>query len=126
LGEHEQACGLDEDTLTRRRRVLGEDHPNTLLTAYNLAIRLRELGKDEQARALTEDTLTRRRRVLGAVTSSTGRSFAAVVKAVDIPSGSISSLGGQGIRLYLLTQHGDPRVAHKVRDLYEKAPGVAV
>jgi hypothetical protein len=31
---------LDEDTLVRRRRVLGEDHPDTLASADNLAIGL--------------------------------------------------------------------------------------
>ena len=65
LGEHEQARALDEDTLARRRRVLGEDHPDTLRSANNLAIDLRALGEHEQARALDEDTLARRRRVLG-------------------------------------------------------------
>jgi len=30
LGEHEQALALAEDTLARRRRVLGEDHPTQL------------------------------------------------------------------------------------------------
>ena len=65
LGEHEQARALDEDTLTRRRRVLGDDHPDTLASASNLAADLRALGEHEQARALDEDTLARRRRVLG-------------------------------------------------------------
>ena len=31
---------LDEDTLARRRRVLGEDHPDTLASADNLAFSL--------------------------------------------------------------------------------------
>ncbi|MEU1619100.1 tetratricopeptide repeat protein [Streptomyces sp. NPDC005722] len=65
LGVTEQARALAEDTVARRRRVLGEDHPNTLTTASNLAIWLAALGVTEQARALAEDTLTRRRRVLG-------------------------------------------------------------
>ncbi|MEU4919198.1 tetratricopeptide repeat protein, partial [Streptomyces parvus] len=47
------------------RRVLGEDHPDTLSTAFNLAIDLAELGRTEAARDLGEDTLARRRRVLG-------------------------------------------------------------
>jgi Tetratricopeptide repeat len=33
-GEHEQAGALDEDTLSRRRRVLGEDHSDTLASAH--------------------------------------------------------------------------------------------
>jgi uncharacterized protein HemY len=49
------------DTLTRRRRVLGDDHPDTLNSANNLAINLRQLGEHEQARRLVQDTLTRQR-----------------------------------------------------------------
>ena len=36
---------LDEDTLARRRRVLGEDHPDTLTSANNLALDLYALGE---------------------------------------------------------------------------------
>ena len=36
---------LDEDTLARYRRVLGEDYPDTLRTAGNLAADLRALGE---------------------------------------------------------------------------------
>src|SRR6476659_1136164 len=76
---------LDEDTLARRRRVLGEDHPDTLASADGLAISLRAVGgypgtlisagnlaaglghsgEHHAARELGEDTLARRRRVLG-------------------------------------------------------------
>jgi hypothetical protein len=33
--------GLDQDTLEHRRLVLGPDHPDTLRSAYNLAVELR-------------------------------------------------------------------------------------
>jgi hypothetical protein len=76
---------LDEDTLARRRRDLGEDHPDTLASADGLAISLRAVGgypgalaaasnlatvvrhrgEHQAARELGEDTLARRRRVLG-------------------------------------------------------------
>ena len=56
---------LDEDTLARGRRVLGEDHPDTLAAASNLAVSLRAAGEYQAARELGEDTLARRRRVLG-------------------------------------------------------------
>ena len=59
------ARDLDEDTLDRKRRVLGDDHPSTLTTASNLAIDLRLLGDPRAARDLDEDTLQRRRRMLG-------------------------------------------------------------
>jgi hypothetical protein len=65
LGEYQQARKLDEDTLARRRRVLGDDHPDTLHSANNLAIDLRRAGEHQRARELDEDTLDRRRRVLG-------------------------------------------------------------
>ena len=43
-----------DDTQARRSSavVLGEDHPHTLHSAHNLAIRLWSLGEREQARAL--------------------------------------------------------------------------
>src|SRR4029077_13586368 len=56
---------LDEDTLARRRRDLGEGPPATLAAASNLAVSLRAAGEYQAARELDEDTLARRRRVLG-------------------------------------------------------------
>ena len=51
--------------MTRRRRILGEDHPDTLTSASQLANDLFGLGNYPQARELQEETLTRRRRILG-------------------------------------------------------------
>ncbi|MEV6515110.1 FxSxx-COOH system tetratricopeptide repeat protein, partial [Micromonospora chalcea] len=65
LGHYPQARALTEDTLSRCRRALGDDHPHSLTSASNLAGDLHLLGQYEQARALNEDTLTRRRRILG-------------------------------------------------------------
>ena len=44
---------------------MGEDHPQTLASASNLADHLRALGEHRAARDLDQDTLIRRRRVLG-------------------------------------------------------------
>ena len=41
MGHYAEARELDEDTLARRRRVLGEDHPDTLTSANNLGNDLR-------------------------------------------------------------------------------------
>ncbi|WP_235487892.1 tetratricopeptide repeat protein, partial [Frankia sp. AvcI1] len=65
VGDLTGARVLDKDTLDRRRRVLGEDHPHTLASAFNLAVRLAALGDPQRARDLAEDTLRRWRRVLG-------------------------------------------------------------
>jgi hypothetical protein len=59
------ARDLNQDTLTRSRRVLGDDHPSTLRTVGNLALDLRALGEVQAARDLNQDTLTRYRRILG-------------------------------------------------------------
>jgi hypothetical protein len=64
-GEPGTARPLHERALTDHRRMLGEDHPNTLLSASHLAADLRTLGEHERARQLDEDALTRYRRVLG-------------------------------------------------------------
>ena len=59
------ARDLNQDILDRRWRVLGQDHPDTLNSAGNLASDLRELGEVQAARDLNQDTLDRRLRVLG-------------------------------------------------------------
>jgi hypothetical protein len=64
LEEYQQARALDEDTLTRCREVLGDDHPNTLTSAYNLARDLSALGEHQQAGRLFRDTLSRCQRLL--------------------------------------------------------------
>jgi hypothetical protein len=43
--------------LTVLRRVLGAEHPATLMSMNNLAVVLSHLGKTEAARALIEDAL---------------------------------------------------------------------
>jgi len=77
-------------TLDRRRRVLGEDHPETLDSAYNLTVYLRRLGDVRAARDLDQDTLDRRRRVLGEdhpETLSSAHNLAADLLALDEPDG---------------------------------------
>jgi hypothetical protein len=45
--------------------VRGDDHPDTLTAADNLAFDLGNLGEYQAARELDEDTVARCRRVLG-------------------------------------------------------------
>jgi hypothetical protein len=56
LDRYGQARDLNEDTLARRRRTLGEDHPDTLASASGLAAALAALGEHQAARDLDEDT----------------------------------------------------------------------
>jgi tetratricopeptide (TPR) repeat protein len=64
-GELRAALPLFQRAHAAHRERLGDDHPDTLCAANNLACSLAALGKHQQARTLDEDTLTRRRRVLG-------------------------------------------------------------
>jgi hypothetical protein len=52
MGDHRRARELDEDTLTRRRRILGDRHPGTLANARALAEHLRALGDPQGSAAL--------------------------------------------------------------------------
>ncbi|NED04569.1 tetratricopeptide repeat protein [Streptomyces sp. SID6648] len=65
LGDFRNARPIIEDTLTRRRRTLGEDHLHTLQSANDLAAVLYELGDHAEAGRMHEYTLTRRRHTLG-------------------------------------------------------------
>ncbi len=58
VGEPAASLPLFERALQRRRRVLGEDHPDTLTSARNLAVDLWTEGEYEAARRLDEDVLT--------------------------------------------------------------------
>ena len=54
-----------EQTLADRERVLGPDHPDTLLSRNNLALAYRAAGRTDEAISLNEQTLADRERVLG-------------------------------------------------------------
>jgi tetratricopeptide (TPR) repeat protein len=64
-GQYHQALRLYEQTVTGFRRVLGEDHVDTLALMNNLATTRRALGDLKAARQLHEQTLAASRRVLG-------------------------------------------------------------
>jgi tetratricopeptide (TPR) repeat protein len=64
-GQYQQALTLHEQAVAGFRRVLGEDHPDTLRAMYRLAGTLRNLGDLQRSLQVHEQTLTARRRVLG-------------------------------------------------------------
>ncbi|MGD0068000.1 MAG: tetratricopeptide repeat protein [Streptosporangiaceae bacterium] len=51
------AKDIDDDTLQRQRRILGEDHADTLDTANDLGEVLHEMGDFAAARDLHQETL---------------------------------------------------------------------
>ncbi|MEU6720793.1 tetratricopeptide repeat protein [Nonomuraea sp. NPDC046802] len=65
LADLNRAIALYERTLTDRERVLGPDHPDTLISRSNLAGAYESAGDLNRAIPLYEQTLTDRERVLG-------------------------------------------------------------
>jgi hypothetical protein len=107
---------LDEDTLGRRRRDLGEDHPDTLASADALAVSLRAAGEYQAARELDEDTLARRRRVLGDEHPETmmAGAFDLILRGLD--------LGGEPGWMAALRE-ASKRRQQEARELNEDEPG---
>jgi tetratricopeptide (TPR) repeat protein len=64
-GQLSPAITLFEQNLADRRRVLGDDHPDTLSSFHHLANAYRSAGRLVKAITMFEQVLTRRRRVLG-------------------------------------------------------------
>ena len=64
-GEYTEAEKLEVAVLTARKRVLGEEHPNTFTSAGNLALTYSNQGNHAEAEALQVAVLAVRKRVLG-------------------------------------------------------------
>ncbi|MET8083947.1 tetratricopeptide repeat protein, partial [Micromonospora sp. NPDC005237] len=64
-GQYATAIAQFEQVLADCRRVLGDDHPNTLATGGNLAYAYQEVGRVDEAIPLFEQVLADCRRVLG-------------------------------------------------------------
>jgi tetratricopeptide (TPR) repeat protein len=65
MGQVGETITLYEQVLTDRRRVLGDDHPETLDSRHNLAVAYRSAGRLDVAISLQEQVLADQRRVLG-------------------------------------------------------------
>ena len=48
---------MERDLLKERLRILGADHPHTLMSRNHLAITVRDLGRLTEAEAMLEDLL---------------------------------------------------------------------
>ncbi|MBS0197004.1 MAG: serine/threonine protein kinase [Planctomycetes bacterium] len=65
VGLHDAAFPLQEGALITRRRVLGEEHPDTLTSISNMGFLLDEQGKLAEAEPYYHEALEKSRRVLG-------------------------------------------------------------
>ena len=64
-GQYAEAERIEREVLAATRRVLGEEHPDTLLSANNLAGSLSGRGKQAEAERIYREVLGARRRILG-------------------------------------------------------------
>ncbi len=65
LGLYDSALPLQTSALTTRRRVLGNDHPDTLASINNMGSLLRRQGKLDEAMLFYREALEGNRRVMG-------------------------------------------------------------
>jgi serine/threonine protein kinase/Tfp pilus assembly protein PilF len=65
IGLYDAALPLAESALATFRRVLGREHPETLISVSNMGVLLRDLGRLAEAEEMNKEALATRRRVLG-------------------------------------------------------------
>ena len=65
MGLYDAALPLQKRALATRRRVLGEDHPDTLFSINNMGSLLQDQGKLSEAEHYIRESLEKSRRVLG-------------------------------------------------------------
>ncbi|KAJ7438615.1 hypothetical protein FB451DRAFT_1378179 [Mycena latifolia] len=65
MGQFHEAGELEKVVLTKRREILGEDHPDTLRTMGNLAATYSGMGQLQDAAELEKVVLNRRRKLVG-------------------------------------------------------------
>jgi hypothetical protein len=79
----DQAYAVYGEALTRSRKVLGEDHPKTLITMIGLAEVHAARKQFEDAEQILTDAIARATRVLGENSSITRQMIAEMVKLYD-------------------------------------------
>jgi tetratricopeptide (TPR) repeat protein len=64
-GEYDRALQLFEECLEKRKRILGEDHPDTLKSLNDLADFFESQGQYDRALQLSEECLAKRSCIFG-------------------------------------------------------------
>ncbi len=78
MGSYDAAMPLQESALATRRRMLGEEHPETLKSLEGMGELLDAQGKPDAARPYVSEVLAVRRRLLGEDNADTLASIAAM------------------------------------------------
>jgi hypothetical protein len=88
---------LAEKVVTARKRTLGEEHPDTLRSMHNLAIRYSKVGRRQEALELMEKVVLASKRTLGDEHPDTLLSQGNLTILRQAPSTSATSFGFQEI-----------------------------
>jgi hypothetical protein len=64
-GQWQEAEELEVQVMQMRKRVLGDEHPDTLLSTHNLALTLYSQARREEALVIMESCVQSRQQVLG-------------------------------------------------------------
>jgi hypothetical protein len=56
---------MQKEVLEKRQRILGDEHPDTIIAMSNLASTLSEQGQLEEAAAMQKEVLEKRQQILG-------------------------------------------------------------
>jgi tetratricopeptide (TPR) repeat protein len=94
LGKYTEAEKLEIQVLDVRNRILGVEHPHTILAMENLAATLRSLGKYKEADKLVIQAQEVNSRVIGATSPYAIATMANVQEAQDI---SIMNFDKKGV-----------------------------
>ena len=90
LGLYDAALPLQASALATRRRVLGNDHPDTLGSINNMGSLLRRQGKLDEAMLFYREALEGKRRVMG-----------------DDHPDTLISINNMGLLLYTMGKHAE-------------------
>jgi tetratricopeptide (TPR) repeat protein len=82
-GRHREALPLLEQVRDIRRKVLGEDHPDTATSYNNVAFNLDDHGRYQEAQEVYQKALAIRRKVLGEEHPDTAQSYNNVATNLD-------------------------------------------
>jgi hypothetical protein len=98
-GAFSEGTRIHRETLEARRRVLGAEHPDTLMSAHNLAGVLGQQGEFSEAAEIHRETLEVQKRVLGSRhphTLLSARKLGIALKGASPTSGPAGSGSAQG------------------------------
>jgi hypothetical protein len=111
-----KAQALGEEVLKKRRRILGEEHPETLTTMHLLASTYGQRGRLKDACTLQEEVLRKRKDILGKDHPDTLLSMRTLVELNEQQGRSDEKLEEEADSLEISHWQGDKRGVEHVNN----------